>query len=35
LLLDVLLQLRVLFLVFLTEFLDIHHDHIFLVNVAL
>jgi hypothetical protein len=30
LLLDVLLQLRVLPLVFFTEFFDVHHDHVFL-----
>jgi hypothetical protein len=35
LLLDVLLQLRVLPLVFFAEFLDVHHDHVFLVDIAL
>jgi hypothetical protein len=34
-LLDVLLQLRVLPLVFLAEFLDIHHDHVVLVEIAM
>jgi hypothetical protein len=35
LLLDILLQLRVLPLVLFTEFFDIHHDHVLLVDVAL
>jgi hypothetical protein len=35
LLLDVLLQLCVFPLVFLAEFLDIHHDHVSLVKIAL
>jgi hypothetical protein len=35
LMLDVLLQLRLFPLVFFAEFFDIHHDHVFLVNVAL
>jgi hypothetical protein len=32
--LDVLLQLRVLPLVFFAELFDVHHDHVFLVNIA-
>jgi hypothetical protein len=35
LLLDILLQLRVLPLILLTEFLDIHHDHVVLLKIAM